>query len=558
VSGPISGGLHGRAWFSTAFDVAEYGYAEEEYFFSGSASAIGKDLPAAPYASRMLVYRPIDAGRFSGTTVVEWNNVSGEFDLPIDFEWAHPQVFADGDAYVQVTVQQAGLCGIDQTGAAPVSSLPAATCLPLTLKGFDPVRYAPLTIPSDDYSYDMFSQAAQAVRHPRGVDPLRGLSTRRLIATGESQSAVELDDYISNGADDRARLFDGFLIDADAQGRQPSAYRVPALHIWSAESVQDVKATSGPNHVIWAVAGASHTDSWWLQQTADLKSALLGLPLRTRAEQAVLEEGWGSYGQEGLTANATCIGDTEFPRRYVVDAALADLKTWISGGPAAPTAPNLALTGAGKVLGALPPAAAIPGLPTQGMNLAALATPMLAEVRDSAGNAVGGVRLPLITVPVAAYDGGACALLGTSVPFASQTLQSRYPTHRSYVDRMLAATKASVTSRFMTMTDGVDLMRRACGSAIPAWGTTPAPAQPVACSRLRAELTPAPLPSRPTRPNASRTPARTAAPPVVPPAGSLAATGPANPLWLPALPLLAGAALAVITRRKTRWRRSTR
>ena len=44
------------------------------------------------------------------------------------------------------------------------------------------------TINDDSLKYDIFSQAAQAILHPEGVDPLAGLpGPRVLIATGDTR-----------------------------------------------------------------------------------------------------------------------------------------------------------------------------------------------------------------------------------------------------------------------------------------------------------------------------------------------------------------------------------
>ena len=60
-------------------------------------------------------------------------------------------------------------------------------------------------------SYDIFSQAGQAVRRPVGVDALGGLKARREIAIGESQSAFRLATYI-NSINPLANEYDGFLV----------------------------------------------------------------------------------------------------------------------------------------------------------------------------------------------------------------------------------------------------------------------------------------------------------------------------------------------------------
>lgn len=221
VRGPITGGVHGKPFFTAPFDVGQYGYTEQEFFYSGTAKAYGEAHPPAPYTSRMLVYRPKDPAKFSGNVVVEWNNVTSQVDAPVDFMWLHPQIMAEGDAYIQISAQQVGVCG-----SGP-------TCTPMSIKGIDPQRYRSLSHLGDEYAADIFSQAALAIRHPNGASPLGDLTAARVIAVGESQSAMELDKYISLGPDADAQVFDAFLIDADVHYPTPVSYRVPTLHIWS-------------------------------------------------------------------------------------------------------------------------------------------------------------------------------------------------------------------------------------------------------------------------------------------------------------------------------------
>jgi alpha/beta hydrolase family protein len=79
------------------YDLATVGYHEREFLVEGSAqsftfagerSADGqwKVSPGAvaAYVSRVVVRAPIDPARFSGTVVVEWNNVSGGVDVGPD------------------------------------------------------------------------------------------------------------------------------------------------------------------------------------------------------------------------------------------------------------------------------------------------------------------------------------------------------------------------------------------------------------------------------------------------------------------------------------------
>jgi Alpha/beta hydrolase domain len=490
VTGPITGGLHGRPWFGTPFDVADYGYSQNEYFFSGTAKAYGTSDPPAAYETRMLVYAPTNPAKFSGKVIVEWNNVTTQMDLPADFTWLYPQIFSSGDAYVEVSAQQAGICGAGLSGqpVLSVGSVSASVCTPTSLKGYDPERYAPLFQPGDQYSYDIFSQAAQAIRHPEGISPLGNLHVQKLIAIGESQSAMELDQYISTGADAAAKEFDGFAIDADVHETIPTSYRVPTIHIWGEESAQPVGSTSGPNHVIWEVAGAAHSDYWMVQQALSwIESSLLSEPPISMQQEEADQQAYGNYGQEGPGVSATCAGDTEFPRRYVVDAALTDLENWVNTGDPAPTAPPLLFTGLAQATQPLP-SEDLGTLFPPGVNLFAWVTAPLALQRDAEGNALGGLRLPMVTVPVASYEGSTCVLLGTSEPLPSTQLLQLYPTHDDYVADLVAATKSAVNERYMTVSDGVDLLSRACGSAIPYWGTTPVSQQPEVCSELKTTL----------------------------------------------------------------------
>jgi hypothetical protein len=172
VEGPIGQtGLWGHPWNDQFFEVGSIGYSEEEYFVSGTAKTYTATPTAAPYKTRILVYRPTDPRRFNGTTIVEWDNVTAQNAEEPMWTWLHPMVFREGYAYVFVSTQAAAIC-----------------CGPRSHKLWDPVRYASLNHPGDDYSFDIYSQVVQAVRSPQGVDAMGGLKTkgarRRQLAIG--------------------------------------------------------------------------------------------------------------------------------------------------------------------------------------------------------------------------------------------------------------------------------------------------------------------------------------------------------------------------------------
>ena len=67
-----------------------------------------------------------------------------------------------------------------------------------------------LSHPGDSYSYDIFSQAGQAIR-ANSAQILGGLTPNELIAAGESQSAGRLVTYI-DAVQPLAHVYDGFLV----------------------------------------------------------------------------------------------------------------------------------------------------------------------------------------------------------------------------------------------------------------------------------------------------------------------------------------------------------
>src|SRR5256884_516025 len=193
VSGPIEGGVHGYPWNHSLFALRGpgYDYTEQEFFFSGMATDLSTGVQA-PYESRMLVRLPRNPADFSGIVTVEWLNVTAQMDLETSWPVEAQYLMGQGIGYVGVSAQLAGVC-----------------CGPTTLKGWDPVRYAPLEHPGDRFSYDIFSQAIRALRDPAGnettdpsaspVDPMRGMAVRWIVANGASQSASFLTTFVNGG-----------------------------------------------------------------------------------------------------------------------------------------------------------------------------------------------------------------------------------------------------------------------------------------------------------------------------------------------------------------------
>ena len=152
-------------FFSPYADLADYGYVQEEFFIEGLASnyntptgATGSILSSGhPYKTRIVVRRPVSPRDFNGTVLLEWQNVTAGYDLDAHWiSWKH--FMRAGYVWVGVSAQRVGV-------QQPVTGL----------KDWSPVRYGTLdvtvggTITDDSLCYDIFSQAAQAMRCPVGI-----------------------------------------------------------------------------------------------------------------------------------------------------------------------------------------------------------------------------------------------------------------------------------------------------------------------------------------------------------------------------------------------------
>jgi hypothetical protein len=440
-----------------AYDLTALGYAEEEFVLEGTAHSYeiagerGEDgrweaTPAAraPFVTRMLVRRPADATRFSGTVAVEWFNVSGGLDAGPDWTLLHREVIRRGHAWVGVSAQKAG---IDGGGLVEGMHLK---------QGF-PDRYGVLAHPGDAWSFDMFTQAGAALRGGDGGRLLGGLDPARVIALGESQSAAFLVTYV-NAVDPLVTVFDGFLVhgrggagaaldgfnlrasdDLETTARTIAGrgerirddVRVPVLVLQSETDVAllgggRADQADGPNLRQWEIAGAAHADTYILIAGAEDDGRLPPARLAERLRPTTDVLGFTT----GTPINA---GPQQ---HYVGQAAFAHLERWVAGGDPAAAAPRLRADSDGRDF-----------------------------VRDGHGIAVGGVRTPWVDVPVATTSGLGqtgevfSILFGTTEPFDAATLARLYPGGRAdYVERFAASLDQTIAAGFLLEADRAEML----------------------------------------------------------------------------------------------------
>ncbi|MGJ8670806.1 MAG: alpha/beta hydrolase domain-containing protein [Oceanococcus sp.] len=421
-SGPIGNeGIFGHAMWDTWYDIGEVGYQEEEYFVSGSARSHVDDS-VAEYTSRVIVRRPENAADFNGTVLLDWVNVTAQFENAVDTLEAHRFFLREGYAFVHLSAQAAGLC-----------------CTPLTPQVWDPVRYAELNHPGDDYAFDMVSQIARAFKVVAEVNPMAGLQTQRVIAMGQSQSAIQLHQYI-NEVQASAQAIDGFLVHGDIGagkdfGSRPAA---PVLHLLSDAEAEPEEPTATENYVLWEVAGTAHQDLWvgYHQELGQARRVVAQLPKMSMEQDDqlhVLAANYGEVPDPGL--NVCVAAGAAFPMRYAVAAGLHHLHHWLRDGIKPPQPPRYEFRSG---------------------NLAT----------DDLGNALGGLRYPPIDVPIARYQSTLCQLGGITIPLTEIELLQRYPTHTDYMAALSSATAQSVSDGYLLTADAKELLSRAQAASL--------------------------------------------------------------------------------------------
>jgi Alpha/beta hydrolase domain len=124
------------------------------------------------------------------------------------------------------------------------------------LRGWDPERYGTLDHPGDDFSFDIFTQAAHAI----GPAILGGAEARKLVASGGSQSAMRLRTY-ANAIQPMERLFDGFVfVAAFGRGALPDTRDVDAATLAMTTVPVQIRHDLG----VLALVFNSETEASWL------------------------------------------------------------------------------------------------------------------------------------------------------------------------------------------------------------------------------------------------------------------------------------------------------
>jgi hypothetical protein len=416
VEGPIPGTVPGDRlspvleetypFFSTYVDLAGNGYVEEEYYLSGLADGFASSgmrvATDVPYRTRIVVRRPLRDRHFNGTVLMEWQNVTAGYDL--DALWSPDHVMRSGYVWVGVSAQRVG---VNQ------------------LRGWSPTRYGSLDVTggavfnADELSYDIFAQAAAAVRSPAGVAPLGELEVDEVLAIGASQSAGRMVVYYDRVLPQVTPVFDGYSF---IVGSAPT--RVGPEPVFQVLSETDVRVpVRRPDSDVfrrWEVAGTAH-------------SGYAGQVYRAPLSERDL----------GAVPMYQCTNPpfSRVPLGHVVTASYDHLRRWVRRGIEPPSAPYLEFAADGT------------------------------KVRNELGLAQGGIQLSQVSVPTALNHGDNsgqtfCFLFGTHVPFDEAQLDALYRTHIGYVFKVAHADLRNVRAGYLLAADAVTNLREAWESDV--------------------------------------------------------------------------------------------
>lgn len=421
VTGPVPSdppGSPGRNYlfFATDLDLAHRGYVEEEFFYAGTANwyqTTGEPATATivssghPYKTRLTVRRPANPARFNGIVIAEWTNVTSSYDNPAFWLRSHEFLMREGYAWVGIAAQRLAIAGV-----------------PDGLRNWSPVRYGTLDVADDALSYDVFAQGIQAVQAVPAV--MGGLPVRHVIAAGISQSASRLAIYL-NAVYPLDPISDGALVIIGGQQIRPDL-DIPVMKVLSETEFLGAQARNRQADTdrfrTWWVTGTSHSE----HHGGLTRNALFRRDLPDRP----------------LFDTCTLPSRSRIHWHYAQAAAVDAIVKWVEQGVPPASSP-------------LPEWTSI--------------DPTVVLARDAYGNALGGMRLASLAVPIATSQGlnagpELCFLTGVHIPFDTATLASLYPSHEAYVRAVREAAEQNVRDGFLLKEDALELIRDAQSSLV--------------------------------------------------------------------------------------------
>jgi hypothetical protein len=206
----------------TPLRLEAYGYIEEEFFLSGKANVYDADAnddltlvhAELPYKNRILVRRPADKARFSGRVYVDILNATQGYDIEDLWHRIYLWCMENGHAYVGITSKPINVRSLKNFDYARYNSLNWASAE----RAPEPTISRSATIPGTEEGlvWDIISQVGATLRQKNGSNCMGGYPVQEIYLCGQSQSGAYLNTYVSYfdrwlQAADGKHLFDGYM-----------------------------------------------------------------------------------------------------------------------------------------------------------------------------------------------------------------------------------------------------------------------------------------------------------------------------------------------------------
>jgi hypothetical protein len=427
------------------WDMAQAGYVAEEFLVVGTADvhqpvamadaanmltrdnvadmaqrdfslkALKKDQP---YTTRIVVYRPADAKKFSGNVVFETLHPSGG-GRSIVWDMLNAYFVRRGDAYIGV--QHPSTFGV--------------------LKAANAERYGALAVVDNTQLWGAIAQVGALVKSNAATSPLKGYAVKYLFLTGYSFTGAATTTF-ANWYHDRSTLsdgrpvFDGYVSNANSMYNRPLAVPVMRMNTQgdfdSFGGVNNRRYDSdeqGSQYRLYELTGAAHV-------TRPVPPAPGAKPPRPPTGGAT-STNQPRFSAESCASKFPSNSEpNQFPVHLFIEAMFDNMYRWVADGTKPPSGRRISKN--------------VDGI----------------TVKDSDGNAVGGIRLPMLEIPSATYDvgvGDECFLFGYQAPFPAARLNSLYGAWDVYIDALRISSERKVKEGWLrpdAVTEIVDTARK--------------------------------------------------------------------------------------------------
>ncbi len=435
----ITQDTHPFAQAYTKCSFEENGYIEEEFFIHGLADVYGwKDgkkvtvLPENPYVNRILVRRPQIKERFSGNVVVEILNSTSfiDFDRCWALTWRH--MMRNGDIYIGITSKPnviPALLKFDYQRYKALSWKNPAENPQYTLaeKDLGNMEGASSIDTEDGLFWDMLTDLAVLLRNPEN-ELLGNYAPYYQYLAGWSQSGAYMIRFVNDFAYERQLeqpYFDGYFSAGSAstclpdlnQGYGRTAQKAPRRLKMVREPFMEVHTES--ENVLWGNTEARGKTCF----SENMNYCIYDIPGATHDAKSTMTD----YYRNDTDVFAAGIVPVypgkeilpnDFPYETVFHTALHLLYEWVREGK-------------------------------QPFEAEPIQTDTeLRNVTDETGNAVGGLRLPFVEVPLCIYHpvstpmkpdyAFACTLFGYVELYTKERALKLYGSKEGYLNRFSA------------------------------------------------------------------------------------------------------------------------